>query len=392
MANKIGKIVIASGRERSIQKFHPWVFSGALKEGEAERGELVDLVDAEDQFLARAYFNDHATIACRILTWNDKEEIDEGFFSQRLFAALQRRKPFLSQTNAFRLIFSEADAIPGLVIDIYDKVAVIQISTLGLEAFRGVIVQALIRTIDLVAVYEHSDSDSREMEGLKPRIGLLWGELPTEKLEIFEGPAKFYVDVVEGQKTGFFLDQRANRMAIANFVKGKKVLNTFSYTGGFSIHAALAGATSVTSVDSSATAIAMAKENASLNKVSDKCLFACEDVFEYLKKTDEQFDVIILDPPGLVKSKKDLQAGTNAYRVLYQLALKRLVPDGLLITASCSGWVDRPLFHKIAFWACEKQGINLRLIEERGHTWDHPISVFFPEGEYLKFAIYQREF
>lgn len=387
-----GSIIIRAGREQSIKKHHPWIFSGAIAQKQVEPGQIVDVFDQRQNFLARGYYNNKATIAVRILTWDENEAIDSSFWQKRFREALQRRQAFLSQTNAYRLIFSEADSIPGLIVDIYDRVAVIQIYTLGLESWREQIVQALRVVIDLDAIYERSESDNREVEGLKSQAGLLWGDLKSSQVEIFEGKAKFLVDIVSGQKTGFFLDQRANRQAIAPYVQNKKVLNLFSYTGAFSIHAVLAGAKSVISVDSSAPAIEMAKENARLNGVADKCLYACEDAFDYLKNATDQFDVIILDPPGLVKSKKDLQAGTNAYRVLYQLALKHLVPGGVIIVASCSGWVDRALFHKIAFWACEKQGVKLRLLEERGHTWDHPISVFFPEGEYLKFAIYQKDF
>lgn len=382
--------MLRAGRERSVQKFHPWVFSGAITKVDAQKGDIVDIIDNKEQFLACGYFNDSATIACRILTWHQTEEIDQAFFANKLRSAYIQRQPFLTETNAYRLCFSEADGLPGLIVDVYDQVVVIQISTLGMERWRDTIVKALVDVLSPSSIYEKSESESRAIEGLGESNGLLWGELKTGMVEIKEGNATFLVDVINGQKTGFFLDQRANRLSIAPYVKDKVVLNTFSYTGGFSIHAALADAKQVVSVDSSESAIALAKENAQQNKVADKCLFSCEDVFEYLKKTDQQFDVIILDPPGFVKSKKDLQAGTNAYRVLYQLALKRLSRNGILITASCSGWVDRALFHKIAFWACEKNGVVLKLIAESGHTWDHPISVFFPEGEYLKYAVYQR--
>ncbi len=383
------KVVLKAGREQSVLKSHPWIFSGAIGVATADNGDIVDIYDAKHTWLARGYFHNKNTIACRILTHRQDEVIGDSWMSYRLAAAYERRKQFLTDTNAYRLVFGEADELPGLIVDIYDNVAVIQISTFGMEKFRTVLVDVLPTIVPLVAIYERSDIDGRTIEGLKETTGLLWGTLPPV-ITIFEGKAKFVVDVEHGQKTGFFLDQRANRAGSTMYMKGMKVLNTFSYTGAFSVHAALAGASEVTSVDSSAAAIEQCKAHMELNSVTAIHHEVCEDVFHYLKVIDQKFDVIILDPPGMVKSKKDLQAGTNAYRVLHQMALKKLLPGGILITASCSGWVDRALFHKLVFWACEKEGRNLRMIEERGHTWDHPLSTFFPEGEYLKYAVYQQ--
>ncbi len=381
-------IVLRAGRERSIQKWHPWIFSGAIVSAECRSGDIVDVLDHQKNWLARGYFHEKTNIACRVLTFDQKESIDADFFTKRLKEALQRRQFFLAKTNGFRLVFGEVDMLPGLVVDIFDRSAVIQISTLGMDRCRELIVEVLPKVLDIECIYEKSDNESREVEGLSPQIGLLWGKLPSS-VTITDHGAKFLVDIDHGQKTGFFLDQRENRLSAAQYAKGKTVLNTFSYTGAFAIHAALAGAKRVVSVDSSKEAVSLGKKNAALNNVESICQWEVEDVFEYLKLTDERFDVIILDPPGFVKSKRDITAGTNAYRVLHQLALKRLTKNGVLITSSCSTWVDRLLFHKIAFWACEKEGHQLRLIEERGHTWDHPISVFFPEGEYLKFSVYQ---
>lgn len=383
------KVVLKAGREQSVLKSHPWIFSGALSYVTAQNGQVVDVFDSRNTWLAKAYYHSKNTIACRILSRKADELIDEAWLMHRLQAAYERRRGFLSSTNGYRLVFGEADDLPGLIVDIYDQVAVIQISTLGMEQFRGALVTILPQVLPLVAVYERSDVDSRSIEGLKEVKGLLWGALPAT-IMIREGQASFIIDVENGQKTGFFLDQRANRSGIASYVQGKQVLNTFCYTGAFSVHAGLAGASEVTSVDSSASAVEQCTQHMVLNGIGIPHYEVCEDVFHYLKTLDRQFDVVILDPPGLVKSKKDLQAGTNAYRVLHQLALKRLRPGGILITASCSGWVDRALFHKLVFWACEKEGRNLRLIEDRGHTWDHPVSTFFPEGEYLKYAVYQQ--
>lgn len=382
-------VVLKMGREQSVLKSHPWIFSGGIAQVAANSGDIVDIYDGRQTWLAKGYYHSKNTIACRILTRNPDEQIDEVWLLNRLRTAYERRKQFIVDTNAFRLVFGEADELPGLIVDIYDQVAVMQISTLGMEQFRQHLVNLLPKVLDLVAIYERSDIDGRSIEGLKEAKGLLWGKLP-EVLTIFEGAARFVVDVEQGQKTGFFLDQRANRQGIGRYVKGKKVLNTFSYTGAFSVHAGLAGAKEITSVDSSRVAIDQCKLNMGMNEIASTHFEVCEDVFHYLKVVDQKFDVIILDPPGMVKSKKDLQAGTNAYRVLHQLALKKLLPGGILITSSCSGWVDRLLFHKLVFWACEKEGRNLRMIEEHGHTWDHPLSIFFPEGEYLKYAVYQQ--
>jgi 23S rRNA (cytosine1962-C5)-methyltransferase len=200
----------------------------------AKAGDQVDIWDNTNHFLARGYYNDKATIACRILTWDLNEQINETFFINRFNAALTLRKPFLTITNAYRLIFSEADNLPGLIVDVYDQVVVLQISTLGLEYLKNIIVSALVKVLDPVAIYEKSEGESREVEGLKPSSGLLWGELPTRPVEIYEGNAKFLVNIPAGQKTGFFLDQRANRLAITHYVKNKTVLNAFSYTGAFS--------------------------------------------------------------------------------------------------------------------------------------------------------------
>lgn len=382
------QIGLRAGREQSVLKSHPWIFSGGIQSAKAEKGDIVDIYSASQQWLARGYYYPGGTIACRVLTKKESDIIDVDWFIGRLRIAYQKRERFLVATNAYRLIFGEADGLPGLIVDIYDRVAVVQVSTFGMERLRPMLFAALPQALAIDAIYERSDIDVRAAESLPLRSGLVWGKLPDEIL-IKEGNATFVVDVVKGQKTGFFLDQRANRQTIANYVKGKKVLNTFCYTGAFSVHAGLAGASEVTSVDSSQSAITMTEAHMVRNcpQVASKAI--CADAYEFLKTTDQLFDVIILDPPGLVKNKKDLQAGTNAYRVLHQLAMKRLVPGGILVTASCSGWVDRTLFRKIVFWACEYEGRALQQIEERGHTWDHPLSVFFPEGEYLKFAVYQ---
>ncbi len=395
-----GKIYLKEGREKSLFYRHPWIFSGALdlnKTGKIEDGGIVDVLDFKGNFLARGYYNSKSNIAVRILTFKD-EAIDADFFALRLGAAKEMREEFLGieDTNAYRLVFAEGDNLPGLIVDKYADVLVMQIHTFGMEKLKAAVVDALVKVFKPEAVYDRSDVGVRKQEGLDsmPK-GLLYGEYDGGPVEIKENGIRFLVDVANGQKTGFFLDQRENRAATAKYVKGRTVLNLFSYSGGFSCYAFKAGAASVASVDASAEAIDLCKKNVSLNGFDEsRHEGIVSDVFRYLEKAiadGKTFDVVIVDPPAFVKSQKDLKNGLKAYARVNEQALRVLAPKGILATSSCSGHVDPGMFKQAIFQAALRTGDDLVVLEQRSQPFDHPNRIYFPEGEYLKFFILRKK-
>lgn len=398
---------------------HPWVFSGAIAkvEGEVEKGAVADLFSADGKFLAKGYYNPDSNIAIRILSFESDAKIDLDFFVEKITAAWKNRQRFLSpksgmETNVCRVVFAESDGLPGLIVDKYDSILVLQIHTLGMDKLRNVIVEALVKVFDPKLIYERSDVSVRRQDGLSTMpCGVLYGDMKgigDGKVEVVENGIKFKVDIVNGQKTGFFIDQRENRLSvrikvwmdkIAKNDVGAKVLNLFSYSGGFSVNAALGGASKVVSVDISKEAIELCKKNFELNKFKvDEHEFVCEDVFAYLDRTAaaiqsgkmEKFDVVIVDPPAFVKSKKDVDTALKAYSRLNTAALAVLKENGFLISSSCSGYVKPDDFKQALFQASLKAKCGLQILESRTQPFDHPISIFFPEGEYLKFFVCQK--
>ncbi|PKN93729.1 MAG: 23S rRNA (cytosine(1962)-C(5))-methyltransferase RlmI [Chloroflexi bacterium HGW-Chloroflexi-6] len=400
----MASLILKSGREKSLLRRHPWVFSGALDilNGNPQSGATVDVRAADGLFLARAAYSPSSQIRARVWSFDPDEAIDADFFRRRISAALARRTIFFPSphlpaknggteggvTDAFRIIHAESDGLPGLVVDRYGDVLVMQILTAGCEFWRETLADLLLEATGASAIYERSDADVRELEGLQPRVGLLRGALPDTRLTINEYGLKFLVDIEHGHKTGFYLDQRANRNRVGQLAAGRDVLNCFCYTGGFSIHAARGGAKSVVSVDTSADALAVGQENATLNGIQPDGLEWLEaDVFTGLRKFRDQnrsWDLIVLDPPKFAPTASQAEKAARGYKDINRLAFKLLRPGGILATFSCSGGIDAALFQKIVASAALDAGVDAQIVETLTQGPDHPVSIHFPEGAYLK--------
>ncbi len=383
------RIQVRKDRQRSLEQGHPWVFYGSLQKppGNLPAGLIVDLVDEKDRFLARGQYNDQSQIVVRVLTYRE-ETVDEAFIAHRIAAAVARRQSLLTdQTDSCRLIFAEADQLPGLIVDQYGGYLVVQILTAGMEVWRETILAALSE-LQPAGIFERSDSeDRRRHEGLGIQTGLLAGELPPDGLTIREHGHRFVVDLREGHKTGYYLDQRDNRLAVAKYCVGQRVLNAFSYTGGFGLYAAAAGAAAVTHVDSSGPALELCARNLTLNGLSDGQEMVNANVFDALRESRQAgrtFDVIVLDPPKFAATRKRLEQASRGYKDLNLNALKLLEPGGILATFSCSGAVDAELFQKIVAGAAGDAGRQVQVLEGLGQPVDHPVLLGFPEGRYLK--------
>lgn len=360
-----------------------------------QNGSLVDVYSGDGKkFMARGYYNGNSQIVVRILTRRQDEEINTEFFERRFRELMAVRERFINakETNAFRVVFGESDGMPGLVIDKYNDVFVMQIHTFGMDVLRNEIVAAMKSTFNPKTIFERSDIGVRNQEGLKTMpVGLLFGKEIDGEIEIRENGVKLLVNVVKGQKTGLFLDQRENRKSLQKYVTGKKVLNCFCYTAGFSVYAALAGATETINVDVSGEALETAKRNFEANGLpSKKHQFIDRDVFEVLGNyavKREKFDVIILDPPAFVKNQKSLKQGLSGYLFINEKALGLLPQGGILVSSSCSAHVTDEMFQKTLAMAASRSGCTLKAIEIKHQPIDHPFNVHFPEGKYLKFYV-----
>ena len=388
------RITVRKDRQRSIAQGHPWVFFGSLQKPPKNlpAGTIVDLVDEKDNFLARGPYNDQSQIVVRVLSFRETK-VDEAFIADRIAGALRRRRHLLNeQTDCCRLIFAEADQLPGLIVDQYGGYLVVQILTAGMEVWRETIIATLAH-LQPLGIYERSDNeDRRRHEGLEIRSGQVDGELPPEDLTISEHGHKFTVDLRTGHKTGYYLDQRENRLAVSRYCAGKRVLNAFSYTGGFGIYAAKAGAAEVVHVDSSEPALELCRQNLELNGLNEGQELVNANVFDALRefrKEERKFDVIVLDPPKFAATRKHLDQASRGYKDLNLNALKLLEPGGILATFSCSGAVDAELFHKIVAGAAGDAGRQVQVLEVCGQPADHPVLLSFPEGRYLKGLIGQ---
>lgn len=385
------KIFLKPGREKSLLQRHPWVFSGAIEKIEQNPGvgETVAVFDNSGKFLAWGAYSPASQIRVRIWSFNEEEKISEDFFYRKIQSALQIRKATLnlSETNAFRLIHAESDGIPGLVVDKYADWFVVQFLSAGTEFWRDEIIR-ILSEIGCEGIYERSDVDVRKLEGFPERTGLLYGKEPPSKVPIKENGYIFLVDLKKGQKTGFYLDQRINREKLLHYCHDKDVLNCFCYTGGFSIYALAGGAKSVLSIDSSDYALSLAKENVQLNSLPlENNQWIQADVFLALRKFRDEgrsFDVIILDPPKFASTSVQAQRAARGYKDINLLALKLLKPGGVLFTFSCSGGISPDLFQKIVAGAVIDARADVKIIERLYQSPDHPVSLTFPEGEYLK--------
>jgi 23S rRNA (cytosine1962-C5)-methyltransferase len=384
MENTQARIRLKSGREKSVQGRHPWVFSGAIDrvEGEAQAGDLLTLVSHKGEFLAQGFYNPHSQIAMRLLSFR-KEKLDADFFRQRLVTAIEFRKKMAIPSTAQRLVHAESDGLPGLVVDAYGPYLVLQISSLGMQRIKPVILALLQDLLQPEGIIERSESAGLKEEGMEPIRAVLSGpEQP--RTVVSENGARFAVDLLAGQKTGFFIDQRDNRKQVAELAAGKRLLNCFSYTGGFSLLAAMAGA-QTTSVEISEPAQELARENFKLNGIDPgQHQFVTANVFDYLREIEPAYEVIVLDPPAFVKHKSHLKQACRAYQDINRIAMRQSLPDGLLLSCSCSHYLDWELFQKVLFSAATESGRQVQILQRLGQPLDHPISLFHPEGEYLK--------
>lgn len=378
-------IKLKSQHSKPVLSGHPWIFSGAVDKTESELvdGALCRIVDEKGKFLAVGYYNSHSTIACRILSLHDIP-IDREFLASRIVAAMNYRiKTACATRDAYRLINTEGDFLPGLIVDVYNGGLVLQISTTGMERLKDIIIETLTGLLNPPFIYERSDIPGRKLEGLPASAGLLHGKLPSE-IVIREHDCRFHIDIPKGHKTGWYLDQAENRLASRQFAEGDSVLNCFSYTGGFTVHALKAGAKAVVSVDSSAEANALCERNLDLNNLKGKGEIITDDVFDYLRKGKEKFDLIILDPPPFAKNKNAVPQAARGYKDINLLALKKLNPGGVLLTFTCSQHIDDKLFSQIVFSAAADSGKEIRLIRKFGHPLDHPVNIAHREGYYLR--------
>jgi len=387
----MANLILKPGREKSALRRHPWIFSGAVQQVDENpaSGETVDLLSFNGQFLARAAYSPISQIRARVWTFDSDEEVNADFFRKKIQDAIHKRSTLNIQqhTNAYRLIHAESDHIPGLIVDRYDDTLVLQSLTAGSEFWKETIADILVEETGIKNIYERSDADVRELEGLQPITGILRGN-PEMQLCITEYGLRFTVDIQHGHKTGFYLDQRDNRQRMGELAKDRDVLNCFCYTGGFTVHALAGGAKSVVSVDSSADALALGQENVRLNgQQAEGVEWVEADVFHYLRKLRDQnrsFDMIILDPPKFAPTAAQAEKAARGYKDINLLAFKLLRAGGILATFSCSGGVDADLFQKIIASAALDAGVEATIIERFSQGADHPVSLHFPEGMYLK--------
>jgi 23S rRNA (cytosine1962-C5)-methyltransferase len=386
----MNSLLLKKGRERSLKRRHPWIFSGAVEKAGGKPGETLQVRDSSGQPLALAAYSPNSQIRARVWTFDAAQSVDRGFFAKRLKQAISLRDhlPVSKHTNAMRLVHGESDGLPGLVVDRYADVLVAQFLSAGVERWREEILDLLVELSGCEAVFERSDAEVRKLEGLEPRTGFARGNRNASRCPIIEHGLNFRVDVEQGQKTGFFLDQRENRQRVRALAAGREVLDGFCYTGGFAIAALAGGAKHITALESSADAIQIAQENLAANPLAAGGIeFVQADVFKHLRLLRDKgtkYDLIVLDPPKLAPTAAHAKNAARAYKDVNLLALKLLAPGGLLATFSCSGGVSAELFQSIVAGAALDAGADAKIIERFGAAADHPVALEFPEGEYLK--------
>jgi 23S rRNA (cytosine1962-C5)-methyltransferase len=386
-------LTLHPGKEKSVLRRHPWLFSGAVDrlEGRARPGDTVDVLAADGRPLGRAAWSPSSQIRARIWSFDAEDVIDHGFFKRRIAAAVARRAalPELAGQQGLRLIHAESDGLPGIIADRYGDTVVLQLSTAGAEKWRGAIADSLLKATGCTRIYERSDLDLRSLEGLEPVTGWIHGAASDTPPVIAENAVRMEVDIVGGHKTGFYLDQRDNRRRVAEIARDRRVLNCFCYTGGFSLQALAGGAREVVSVDSSGPALETARRNLALNPQLDaaRAIWMEADVFgelRSLRAAGERYDLIILDPPKFAHTAAQAERAARAYKDINLLGLQLLAPGGLLMTYSCSGGIGAELFRKIVAGAALDAGRSARIVEQLHGAADHPVDLAFPEGEYLK--------
>jgi len=385
-------VFLRKAGQHRVENGHPWIFQSELDyiEGKFMPGDIVDVYNWRKVFMGRGYINPQSQIIVRILT-NEQEEIDREFFKKRIEAAWEYRKKFISEPDYCRLINGEGDFIPALTVDKFGKYMVIQTLALGIDVHKETIISILEELFQPEGIYERNDVSVRRLEGLEQTKGYLRGDFPTT-IKVLENGISFYADIENGQKTGFFYDQRENRLFLKHVAQGAEILDCFCHTGSFTVHAALYGAKKVTAIDISEDAVEMAKKNAELNNVSHLCEFQVTNAFDYLRTSSDegkQFDVVILDPPAFTKSRKALEGAARGYKEINLRGMKMVRPGGFLITCSCSYHMDRELFKAIIVDAARDARRAIRMVEYRTQAKDHPILPAAEESEYLKFMMIQ---
>jgi 23S rRNA (cytosine1962-C5)-methyltransferase len=381
------RVILKKGKEKPLLRGHPWVFSGAVEkmEGDISPGDAGEVYSREGQFLGIGHVNPRSQIVVRILT-QEKETLGIDFFRERMSrASFLREKWLQGKTNAYRLINGEGDFLPGLIVDCYGGIFVPQCLTAGMERLKGFLTDLVARDFHPQSIYERSDVATRKEEGLAESSGLLFGKEVPDRIEIEEYGCRFNVNVKRGQKTGFYLDQRENRFSLGKLSQGKRILDCFSYTGAFAIHAGLGGAKELTLIDSSDDALDMAEEHFQLNHLGEiPHQLIRGDAFKVMRGLENRYDVIVLDPSPFAKKKGHLPTASRGYKDLNLLAFRLLKKEGLLFTFSCSQHISWNLFQKIVFSAAVDAGRKVQVLSRRGHPIDHPFDLSHPEGEYLK--------
>ena len=385
-------LLLKKGREKSLRRHHPWLFSGAIEKviGAPGAGDTVEVRDASGNTLALAAYSAKSQIRARVWTFDPQESVGAAFLRARLARALALREamPAARHTNALRLVHGESDGLPGLIVDRYADVLAVQFLAAGVEHWRDPILDALVELTGCEAVFERSDAEVRKLEDLPPRVGFARGNRNASRCPITEYGLNFHVDVEQGQKTGFFLDQRENRQRVRSLAAGREVLDGFCYTGGFAIAALAGGAKRVTAIESSAPALEVARDNLAANPHdAARVEFVHADVFSHLRTLrdrDAKFNLVVLDPPKFAPTAAQARNAARAYKDVNLLALKLLAPGGLLATFSCSGGDSAELFQSIVAGAALDAGVEAKIIERFGAAADHPVALEFPEGDYLK--------
>lgn len=385
------RCILRRGKEESLLRFHPWIFSGAIysMEGTPAEGDLVDVYTSQGDFIARGHYQ-IGSITIRVLSFID-ETIDQSWWNERIELAYHMREALgltnNPQTTCYRLVHGEGDSLPGLVIDIYGTTAVVQCHSVGMYRSRKAICTALRNAYGnrIKSIFDKSGGTLPYNAGLNAQDGYLWGEADASSEPVLENGNRFMVNWEQGQKTGFFIDQRENRELVKRYAKGRTVLNTFCYTGGFSVYALAGGAQQVDSVDSSELAVQLAAQNVTLNFGEQAPHQAiAQDAFDYLRKMDDRYDLIILDPPAFAKHHKVLGNALQGYKRLNAQAFRQIKPGGILFTFSCSQAVNREQFRMAVFSAAAIAGRNVRILHQLTQPADHPVNIYHPEGEYLK--------
>lgn len=389
-------LILKPGKEKSLLRRHPWIYAAAIErlEGRPASGATIVVRAYDGRFLARAAFSPISQIRARVWSFDEQEPIDHAFFKRRIAQAVAYRRQWVRDCDAVRLVFGEADGLPGLIVDQYGEQLVCQFSAAGVELWKEAIVAALCKETECSHVYERSDVSVREREGLPQQTGVLAGELPDANLTVTECGVRYRVDVQGGHKTGFYIDQRDNRLLVQQLSAGREVLNCFCYTGGFSLAALKGGAASVLSIDSAGPALEIARQNVVLNGFdADQAEWRDADVFKSLREfraAGRQFDLIVLDPPKFAASAAHVERAARAYKEINLVGLQLLRPGGLLLTYSCSGAIDSNLFQKIVAGAASDAKVDVRILRRLSAGVDHPLLASFPEGEYLKGMLLQR--